>query len=183
MDNTISSEQYTLLLGALAITIISIAVMGFILYKQRKKIKYLTTPRYGFMGKPLAVAAIMLVGFGTFGAIYLKPAETPDGISVTDQEDIRLEIEYEVIDDPLNLYNIMVTPYINNNAWGQENFEFNVSWEINKAGRTIMRQEMAISEENPGGIDEYLEVGLNTITARVSIGAITKTETIEILVN
>ena len=181
MEN-ISSYQYTVLIGALALSVITFAILVFVIYRQQRKIKYLTTPRYGFMGKSLAVVAVMLIGVGTFSAIYLRPPQMPKNISITDRNDIVLDIKYLVVDEPLNLYKLNVIPKINNRAWGESGQVFTVSWGINKAGKTTLRSEQ-ISKDNPGGIQEYLEEGVNTIFVNVSVGFIEKTQTIDILVD
>ncbi len=182
MENSISQDQYSVLLGVLAIAIISLSVLGFIAYKQQKRIKYLTTPRYGFIGKPLALAVVMLMGFGTIGAIYLRPEPQPDSISVTDRNQIVLEVKYTELDDPLNLFELIVTPVIEEKEWGDPSLNFNVMWEINKAGKTVIRNEENLNLSNPGGIQEYLEPGLNTIRVGVSVGFVTQEKVITIFV-
>ncbi|MCA9381081.1 hypothetical protein KC678_02355 [Candidatus Dojkabacteria bacterium] len=167
MDNT----QSSLILGMLALAVIAVAVLLFVVFKQRKKIDYLTQPRYGFMGKSLAIAAAMVLGAAAFITVYINQFhQVPTSISVSDRTEVSIDLKYELKDSTVNLYYLNIIPKIKNIEWGgSDEISVNVLWIINKNGTEIQRDEKGLDIHNTGGILEYLEPGTNSIKARITV--------------
>lgn len=159
--------QTEILLGLLAFAGLGLVLLSVIAFKQQQRIKFLTTPKYGFMGKQLAVFGFILLAGSGFIIFNNQPANAPTSISVSDTDKIELAIEYEVIDDKNNIYKFNATPIINNNRWDLQG-ELDIEWKLNGE---FVGNENQISKNNPGGINIELNRGLNYIEVSTYIGS------------
>lgn len=169
-----NDSQIGLIIGMGSVAGIVIAVLAFIVIKQKQKINYLTTPKYGFMGKTLAVGVFMLIGITALVSVYTYPfAKQPTTISVTDKTDVVIELNYQIQDQTTNLYYINAIPVIDKKDWGNSaSIKMNVSWQINTQTELIERSENNLSINRPGGILENLAPGINSIHVIVEINGL-----------
>ncbi|MCA9387024.1 hypothetical protein KC669_03245 [Candidatus Dojkabacteria bacterium] len=167
MNESLNSSMLVGLVLAISVVII----LAFVVVKQSRRINYLEKPKYGFMGKTLSVALVLLFSIASLISVYINQYHrTPTSISVTDKSNFMLEINYTVYEESTNLYYFNIVPRINNKIWGEStNVYADVLWIIKKNDTEIEKVERNLNINHQGGILEYLEPGTNQIEVRVII--------------
>jgi hypothetical protein len=173
-----SEQEFGLFLAMFVMALLVIAVLGFVVISQNRRIKTITTPRYGFLGKPLTFFALTLFSLSigmTLYAVDLKREPDSDSVSVTDvQDDITLKILTTTINSNGNLYRFNAVPTINNLDWAiNPGTTINIEWTIiNKKGDitiTENKSEVNLNINYKGGILVTLTNGENLIRAKSTV--------------
>lgn len=172
MNNLLTGEAN--ILAALSISVLTILVLLGVVAFQYSKIRDLRKPRYGFLGKPLAVALVgmlsvfTITGYGYYNANYVE-----DDVSVSDPVIVPtvayVKIEYTPINERTFLYRFNAIPVLDGVEWGtNSDLNFSVSWTIENNNR-INKEEAIVNKNFPGGVIINLDKGLNVITAQMNI--------------
>jgi hypothetical protein len=187
MDN-----QGTLILfGLLVIAFGTVLTFSIVIVNQNRRLKQLETPRYGFMGKPLALIA--LAGFAAAtGYLYLNPEAGniinvgDNDVSVSDDfEDLLIDIRSSQVNTQGNLYQFQMVPLIGGVEWGaSEKNKFDVVWEVVNSTTGIKRlYQNGLNINFQSKISYKLDPGNNIIKAIVTFNGKEYTRQVEIFIN
>ncbi len=141
------------------IAVIVCTVLISIIIIQAKKISSLSKPRYGFLGKPLAlVITLGIAAFAVGITFYVnKPAQIDD---INADIKVELNINSEKIEKLI--YQLSAVAIIDGKEW--QGYSFDIIWTIkNQDMNTYF--EYNLSRENNGGITVTLQKGENIIKA------------------
>jgi uncharacterized integral membrane protein len=163
MNSDISS--YITIIGVVLIVIIVLLVV--VVLNQQKKINDLK-PRYGFLGKPLAIVLMSTFAVGTLGLVYYSSTQ-PVQIEQTNADvEVILTISAEPTGNSSREYRISVTPVLSGIAWGaNDTNKFNVYWTISTGSIVLTEDELNKSYTNPSTIIKKLSAGETRIKATV----------------
>ena len=127
-------SSYITIIGVVLIVIIVLLVI--VVINQQHKINN-AKPRYGFLGKPLALVIISTFAVSTLGLVYYSSSQ-PVQIQQTNADvQVLLSINAELTGNSPNEYRIYVVPLLGGVAWGaNDSNKFNVYWTISN-GTTI----------------------------------------------
>lgn len=158
-------REYATYVSIFVIITVIIAVLSFIIISQNKKINELQRPKYGFLGKPIAVVLAVGLLVGSYGVIfYANRTSTTVGEASADLE-LSAEVNYQKVGD--KSYMFKVTPKVNSLDWGKnpEN-QFDAYWMFT-ADDVESEVELDISQNKPGGVTVNLEPGVYKVKVTV----------------
>lgn len=164
-----NDQQFGGYLSLLIVAFVALVVLVVIVILQNRKIKTLETPRYGFLGKSLSYAFLfaMFAGGSLFLALAISNSNrtnTPS-VNVTDKQDVKLKITYNIANTAANLYQFNVTPFVDNRAWGTATLLFSINWTLELGDGSVKTfTEKNLNATNTGGITQQLTPGVNIIT-------------------
>jgi len=164
------NEQTNLMLfgqdiGFVAIFVVMLAVitvLSAIVILQNRKANSLK-PRYGFLGKPLALSFLAILAFGSTALLYYSNQNPQNITNVSANKDIKLKIQSVKLGQ--NSYTFNIIPSLNNIEWGVDG-EFDVYWTISNSSSET-RIEYKLTNTDRGGITLDLRAGTNKIRAVV----------------
>lgn len=168
--NELISDEPNLLVAVFILLILLVLILSGVVLRQQRKIKDITTPRYGFLGKPVAVVvASLMVGLVGFTFYLGVPPREPEGVSVSDDTQLSLNISYTLLDRDRSIYVLNVTPLLDNEPWGLSNeHTFSIEWSITKDDTyTFTKRQENVTQETYHGLLESLDSGKYRIRARV----------------
>lgn len=148
-------REYATYVSLFVIITVIIAVLSFIIVSQNKKINELQRPRYGFLGKPLAVFLAIGLLVGSYGVIFYANRNSTNVGNVSADREISGDINYVDLGSGKYLFNVV--PNVNTQPWGKDpENQFNVYWTF--SGKNVESQvELDISQNKPGGVNVQLE--------------------------
>ncbi|BCX14122.1 MAG: hypothetical protein KatS3mg085_654 [Candidatus Dojkabacteria bacterium] len=158
-----------------------ILVLVIVIIFQGLKIKKLQRPRYGFLGKTLALAvALTMLGSSLGLGYYLNNYDQgTEGISADSK--VELSISYTKI-SPTE-YSFSALPIVDGFAWGNnESLTFDIFWEVENNQKIKNFVETNISQYSPSKITLKLDKGVNTITAKIYIKSRVVSESVTITI-
>ncbi len=159
----------TLVLALFGLAIIVVLILAAVVYYQNQKIKDLTTPKYGFLGKPLSIFLLSALVFGSFGLYIGNRTKEPDSVSVTDQGVVTFEVQYDTINAAARVYRFRAVPQIDGIEFGiNPNRTFDVNWTIVNQ-TTFKTTEFGLNRNFQGGLNLTLRPGINRIRAEVIV--------------
>lgn len=163
MDSDISS--YITIIGVVLIIVIVLLVV--IVINQQKQINSLR-PRYGFLGKPLAVILMSTFAVGTLGLVYYS-SNQPVQVEQTNADvEVILSINAELTGNTPREYRLSVTPVLGGIAWGaNDTNKFNIYWTISNGTTVSTEDEVGKSYTNPSTIIKKLSAGQTTLKVTV----------------
>jgi len=163
MQSEVSS--YITIIGIVLIVIIVLLVV--VVLNQHKKINSMR-PKYGFLGKPLAVIVMSSFAVSTLGLVYYS-SNQPVQIEQTNADvEVILSINAELTGNSTREYKISLTPILSGIAWGANDLnKFNVYWTISNGTTVSTDDEIGKSYTNPSAIIKKLAAGSTTIKATV----------------
>jgi len=167
-------EQYPTFVAIFVLMVIVIAVLSSVVLLQTRRQQL--RPRYGFLGKPLALLFFMVLSVGSFGLVYYSTKTSQDVGNVSADLELNLAIKEQRIES--NVYRLNIIPSINQDTWGSKE-TFNVYWTVSNT-QSFTRVELDLSETNQGGIIVELKSGKNIVKAVVFTGELSKEITKEI---
>jgi preprotein translocase subunit YajC len=137
-----------------------VAVLTIVIILQRRQIKKLEEPRYGFLGKPLpALITTLVLGAGLVGSVYLV---NQDQTTVDTEATVEIEISYTkelIAQNGVNTYLFRAVPSINSEAYGGTNGgDFDIFWNFTGPQR-LAESEVGVTGENPSEIQVSLQRG------------------------
>jgi hypothetical protein len=158
----ISPQSIVVIILALAI----IFTLVVVLIQQQRKIKELSTPKYGFLGKPLNLVLTLFIFGGTLALFNILNQPQPE----VEISNANFVIELNIIATKVAdlKYKLNVLPVVDGVVWGIDNYPFDVYWTIEGA-TTQKLFENGISRKNTGGVMVDLSPGTNKITATIYI--------------
>lgn len=149
------------------LALVSLVLLLFvILVIQQIRIRKLSKPKYGFLGKPLSI--IVLAGFGLMtiglGSNLLLQRDQIGDISVDQiikDDNNYLLIEYFKINN--NLYRFKSTPIINKIPWGEMEVRLDFEWEFitERINNTILDYNVSVNNNN--GVIFRLNTGVTKV--------------------
>jgi hypothetical protein len=168
--NDLVEQTPNLFVAVFILLILLVIILAGIALRQRRKITDLTTPRYGFLGKPVSiVVASMMLGLVGFTLYLGIPPAQPEGISVSDDTELSLNISYTLIDQDDQIYVFNATPLLDDVPWGRSNEHiFSIEWKITKDSQySFTKRQDNVNQETYRGLLESLETGKYVINATV----------------
>lgn len=141
------------------IAVIVCTVLISIIIIQAKKISTLSKPKYGFLGKPLALLITLGIAVFAVGITFYvnKPAQIDD---INADLKVELNINSEKIEK--SVYQLFAVAIIDGKEW--QGYTFDIIWTV-KNQDTNTYFEYNLSRENSGGITVTLQKGENIIKA------------------
>ncbi len=175
-------QQYgNYMLAALMLTIIICLVTITIL--QKRKINALTTPKYGFLNKPLAMIAFMGLIALTGGGLYYINTGTQEAGDISADRNITAQINYEYITNS-DSYKLSATPVINQIEWANDSTKIaDIYWTVENNGVSKNYFEFSKSINNPSLIDIKLQKGTNIIRVNIILDSRSYSSSVNIIVN
>lgn len=168
--NNGSMPSITFIVGAVIITILLTVILV-----QSRRIQFLTKPRFGFLGKPLALVLVFSILVGSVGFAFYNN-QTPEDVAVSG-EDVNLNPQIITTQLSRDTYSFKLIPFLNDVAWGDnDTFKFDIFWSIIN-GSSVVKTESGISKNNPGGITEKFEKG--TFIVKASVFFVDKSYSVE----
>jgi len=163
------SADYPKYVALLAIALIVVVVLlALVIINQSNKIKKMSRPKYGFLGKPLYAFGLIAFTFGTFGLIFYSANKPVDVQQTSADRRIDITIKAFALGANTNNYSISITPLIDGNLWGgNNNYKFDVYWTIVNSNGVISDAELGLNLYKQGGIFKKLPIGKNTIKATI----------------
>lgn len=163
MQSELSS--YITIIGLVLIVVIVLLVV--VVINQQKKINSLK-PKYGFLGKPLAVILMSTFAVGTLGLVYYS-SNQPVQIEQTNADvEVILSINAEITGNSPREYKLSLTPILSGIAWGaNDTNKFNIYWTISSGSTVSTVDEIGKSYTNPSGIVRKLAAGETKIKVTV----------------
>ncbi|MEO6728769.1 MAG: hypothetical protein ABIM99_02495 [Candidatus Dojkabacteria bacterium] len=168
MDQTTQAlNQYPAFAALFAVVIIVVLVLIGLVITQNRKIQDLQTPKYGFLGKPLAAFAFAAFLVGGTGFVLFVNNQQQD-VSVANAS---FTIDASIIATESNPvtheYKLVAIPLVDGKEWGENKaYKFDIFWTISNAS-TQTDVELGLNLENTGGITKTLTSGTNRINVRV----------------
>lgn len=165
------------LVAAIGFIIILVVVILF----QRRKINDLERPKYGFLGKPLAVFVMVGLLSGTVGfALFLNQQDTATDTISADRE---VRISISVTQGAQNAYTFSAVPIVDGVAWDNDpSLQFDIFWTVTNDSESQEFVESRVSQFDPSSLTVQLDEGNNEIEARIVIQSRIITETVNIVV-
>jgi len=122
MDPTLA---YVLFISVLIIVSLSTFIIILL-----RKVKKLSTPRIGFLGKPLYIALLSISIVSILFISYNVNKSQIDDVAA--EKDVRIIINSEIIElkGDYAFVEISFIPYINNDQWGKDDDSFKAYWNI-----------------------------------------------------
>ncbi len=161
VSNT-SIPTYAVLLAVSAIVILALLIVVFFQYR---KIQEASRPKFGFLGKPLAIIMIASLALSVYGFDYYSR----NNLSEVDQisADTKLELRVDYLQQNQTKYLFAATMLIDGREWGNSNeYAFDIYWTF--SNQNISTQiEFDVSRDNPSGITQILAPGRNIVNAKV----------------
>ncbi len=171
-------KEYATYVGIFVIVTVIIAVMSFIIISQNKRINELQKPRYGFLGKPLAVFLAIGLLVGSYGVIFYANRNSTGVSDVSANRELTADINYQNKGGGDYLFNAV--PKINGSDWGgnPEN-QFDIYWTF--ASNSVDTEvELNLSQNKPGGVTVKLDPGHYRVVVDVFLDSIKYEKLIEI---
>lgn len=163
MQSEISS--YITIIGIVLIVVIVLLVV--IVLGQQRKINSMR-PKYGFLGKPLAVIMMSTFAVGTLGLVYYSSSQPVQIEQTNANVEVILSINAELTGNTPREYKITLTPIVGGIAWGANDInKFNVYWTISNGTVVSTDDETSRSYTSPSQIIKKLSPGPTTIKATV----------------
>lgn len=158
-------REYATYVSIFVIITVIIAVLSFIIISQNKKIHELQKPRYGFLGKPVAVVLAVGLLVGSYGIIFYANRSGTDVGDISADQELTAEITYQSLGNKNYLFK--VNPKLNGRDWGNnpEN-QFDAYWMFT-SGSVQSEVELELSQNKSGGIQVELEEGLYKVKVTV----------------
>ena len=168
IQSTLSTDISKYSAELLLVLIVIVVLLTLVIIGQRRHITDLTTPRYGFLGKPLLAMMLIAFTFGGFGFFYVQTNNT-NTIPVSNANtEVTLQINSIKLNSIDNSYQFNLVPQVNGVIWGGDNtYSFDVYWTISNKAISSTNIETNLSLSNKGGIKKILYPGTNTIKATV----------------
>ncbi len=185
MTITIGQTELSVILASTTIVFLCLAVLSYLVIQQNRKIRNLTTPKFGFLGKPLVIFAVGFFALGgIFGVLTINRGTDSGGVSVGDEETELIEIQIDIvpINQAGNLYRLNATPIVNGYPWANSlTREFDVTWTFTNL-TPITRIENNLTQNFPGGVLFTFQKGITKIEAKIIDNGtqVTKTTQLEI---
>lgn len=181
-----NDQQFGGYLSLLVVTFVAVVILIIVVILQNRKIKDLQTPKYGFLGKTVTYSvlfAVFAVGI-TFSFLYVSNRNTGSGsVSVTDGQEVSVNISYEIINPIANLYRFNVTPTVDKSEWANGKFTFDFYWTLTLGdGNARSFSEEGLSATSPGGIIQQLTSGSNKIRVALFVNGKTISDEITITI-
>lgn len=161
------SVDSTTLLVVLVLNVVLVGVLLAVITRQNKQIADLNEanrPKYGFLGKPLYSAMLMIVLVGGFGSTYFF-SQSQD-VSTSDTSDT-LELQVTTSRQGSGELKLNVVPVVNGTPWGAASSRFDAFWTVTGDSGTTSDFELSISKDKPGGIRFKLSSGVYQIRVDV----------------
>jgi hypothetical protein len=179
-------DQQMLIIGGVVMAALMLTLTTVIVLQQRRIQRY-STPKYGFLGKPLVAAIIsVFMGAGLIGGLYLVSQRERVDFEARADLDIQLEVLQERISVNGNqaTYKFTLQPKLDGQLYGTEpGAIWNAYWNFNPAGSTLpsaSESEIGLNAANPSGIEVTLERGTYTLLVTVDYrGQKTQIETLK----
>lgn len=171
-------SSYITIIGIVLIVIVVLLLV--LVINQQKQINSLR-PKYGFLGKPLAIIMMSTFAVGTLGLVYYS-SNQPVQVVQTDA-DVEVILSINVVATGVNPqeYRLTLTPLLSGLAWGaNDSNKFNIYWTIVSESSVSTDDELNRSFSNPSNLVKRLERGENRIKATVFFngGSYTKEKTV-----
>lgn len=178
MDSNSISENLEIYVAIFTLAVLVIAILSAVIIAQNRKIQKMSQPKYGFLGKPLAVFALAAFMIGSVGAgVYLTNQPT-DQVVVNADKEYRLDIEY--VQSGIATFNLKAIPFVDGLSYGTDDtVKFDIYWTITK-GNADTFIEYDISKSNPSNLVVNLEKGKYTVKAQYFVGTNTVERTIDL---
>lgn len=159
--SSVSNETLTIIL---LILIAVIAVLVITVVSLFSKVKRLTTPKFGFLGKPLYVGVFAVMAIAT---VYVATSITKQKIDdINAQKEVKIEITTleKTRQNGYVTVEFLATPSINGNEWGNKTTDtFDLYWSIN--GPEVYSQiKQGLSFTNKGVFNLEIKEGTYNIT-------------------
>jgi hypothetical protein len=168
MIDSLPENFFVLLAGIILVGVI--IFLAFLTFRQHRQIVELQRPKYGFLGKPIYSLVAVLFVIGIVGIVF-RPSAPDNGIDVSQNYKIKLEIKQAVIDQDDTLARVRFTmiPLVNGLTWGYATDSFSPEWTITNlvTGKVIEDREAKLSMANPGGL--LVDLPLGSYSAEVKI--------------
>lgn len=150
-------REYATYVSIFVIITVIIAVLSFIIISQNKRINELQKPRYGFLGKPIAVVLAVGLLVGSYGIIFYANRSGTQVGEISADVDLGAEIKYQYLGGESYLFNVV--PQINKKDWGSnpEN-QFDAYWMFT-SNQVESEVELELSQNKGGGITIDLDPG------------------------
>lgn len=149
--------------GAIVAIVIIVLLIVVVVY-QGNKIKDLSRPKFGFLGKPLYAFFAIVVSIGGTGLLYYGLNQPTTITSTNAAEEITLSVRAEPTENDPHIYNFNFTPIINGIAWGADpTNKFDVYWTISNGSTVITEAEFQLNQTNIGGLTKTLKSGPVTV--------------------
>jgi hypothetical protein len=169
-----SNNSATLLVIIIFFIFLSLGLLSLVI-RQRRQIKDLeevTTPKYGFLGKPLLSMMALAVLAGGLGLTYFASQNVQD-VTVRADKDLQIAINAEVQVRVNNDFSVkfFVIPSVEEQAWaGTFTDTFDVFWTV--TGPTTFSQiELGLTQSNQGGFVRTVPAGSYTVEVSVIYGS------------
>lgn len=150
-------------------TPLALVILGLVYYvfRLRKEVHDLKSPKYGFLGKSLASFVIFTFILGGYSLSIISNTSlvVPD-VMVSDSVDITINTEVLGQEGLKYLVEFRVIPEIVGKQWGEEGDEFDVFWTIT-GEETLSEVELRISKSNQGSFRRELTSGTYSIQVNV----------------
>lgn len=174
-----SNQEQSIYLSLFAISIITIVVLFLVVLFQNSRIKELTEPKFGFLGKPINVGIFTVFILGSFSLmLFWSGNKTSDSNIVNVSDGISINLDYKTDDE--GSYIFTLTPIIDGKSFGaDENLTFNVLWSI-EGDSLITFSEEEISLNKKSNYRVTLEEGTYKVSAVLFIEGIEFRKEIEI---
>lgn len=158
-------REYPVFVALFMIIVIVIAILSFIIISQNKKINQLQKPKYGFLGKPLAVIMVMSLLISSYGIIFIANQTATSVTGVSADNDVNVEIIYNEVGEDNYLFKIK--PKVNNIDWGNNpEYLFDTYWTF--GGTSVDTDiELDLSMNRSGGIVKELKPGRYIVKVNV----------------
>jgi hypothetical protein len=154
MDQLTSQILIPIIVLALIVIIVLLGI-SVSLYKQNKMLR---TPRFGFLGKPLYVIALVIMLGGIF--VVTKNIDLSGFNTINADREVTSDIQVSVISttDSTAVVKFNLVPRVGQLEWGNAGDEFQVYWTINGVENEAYIENI-ISKSNPGGFSKELRRG------------------------
>lgn len=176
LEATYFIQQYPTFVAIFVLLVVVIAVLSSVVIMQTRKAQ--ERPKYGFLGKPLAVLFFMVLAAGSIGLVYYSSKNSQGVDTVSADKELNVEITTQKIEG--NVYRLNIVPKINQDDWGSTE-KFNAYWTISNT-QSFTRVELDLTEKNQGGVVVELKPGKNTVKVVVFSGELSKEATKEITI-
>lgn len=159
--SSISNELLTIMLIVSVFAVIVLFISVISLYRRVRK---LSTPKFGFLGKPLYVAIFAVLAVAT---IYVSTNLTNQHIKeINAGKEVKIDITTTVLSSQngYSVVNFVAVPSVNGVEWGDASVDtFDMYWSI--SGKEIFSQiKQGLNENNTGTFNIELKQGEYTVS-------------------
>lgn len=174
-------QENTIISAIILILLLTVLILIVALVQQNRRYQEATTPKFGFLGKPLyTFFAFALFAGGIGFAWFVSNQGGTIGDSLAGDR-ITVQIDAAVINPSTRNYQFRVTPTANGTLWGP--YTYDAYWNFENAdGTTSTALENGLTKDNIGGVVKKLPSGVNKIKVNVFVEDKNVTDEIEVTV-